>query len=176
MTALVLLITYLVCVTGLALRPLEVLWVSPANLEPFATIRADIARGPAEAGRTVGAGLLRLAPLGVLLPLLGRRLGGPRFTSFRRTVFVGGMLSLALEFWQSLLPSRVADVDSIILNTAGVALAHLLCYGPLRAATARGPRASSSRGTARVCPHLVRRRPRGQVRQARRVWASLSQL
>ncbi|WP_234348072.1 VanZ family protein [Streptomyces specialis] len=176
MTALVLLTAYLVCVTWTALRPLEVLWVSPPNLEPLATIRADIARGPEAAGRTIGAGLVRLAPLGALLPLLGRRLGGPRITSFLRTVFVCGMLSLALELWQSLLPSRVADVDSIILNTLGVALTHLLCYGPLRAAVARRPRAGTSRRAARVCPHLRRRRPGGPVRQARRVRAVLSQL
>ncbi|MGK5532429.1 VanZ family protein [Streptomyces sp. URMC 129] len=174
MTALVLLTAYLACVTWLALRPLEVLWVSPANLEPFATIRADIARGPAEAARAIGGGLLRLAPLGVLLPLLGRRLGGPRVTSFLRTVFAGGMLSLTLEFWQSQLPSRVADVDSVILDTLGIALAHLIGYGPLRAA-ARGSRAGASRRAARVCPHLLRRRPGGHVHQARRVWATLSQ-
>ncbi|RMI45605.1 hypothetical protein EBN88_03035 [Streptomyces triticirhizae] len=108
------------------------LWVSPANLEPLSTIRADLARGPEEAGRTLAAGLLRLAPLGVLLPLVGAQLGGGRLMSMARTVFVGAMVSLGLECAQTLTPSRVSDIDSVLLNTLGVALTHQFCYGLLR--------------------------------------------
>ncbi|WP_220729803.1 VanZ family protein [Streptomyces radicis] len=133
LAALTLLLAYLVGVAWLALRPLDVLWVSPANLQPLVTIRADVERGPAEALRTIGAGMLRLAPLGVLLPLLGKRLGGPRFASLIRTGFVGGMIALAIEGLQTLVPSRVADVDTVILNTLGIMVAHQLCYALLRA-------------------------------------------
>ncbi|WP_226961746.1 MULTISPECIES: VanZ family protein [Streptomyces] len=132
LAASVLLLGYLGLVTWLALRPLSMLWVSPANLEPLSTIRSDLARGPEEAGRTLAAGLLRLAPLGVLLPLVGAQLGGGRLMSLARTVFVGTMVSLALECGQTLTPSRVSDIDSVLLNTVGVALTHQLCYGPLR--------------------------------------------
>ncbi|RBM04540.1 VanZ family protein [Streptomyces sp. PT12] len=135
LAALTLLLAYLVGVVWLALRPLDVLWVSPANLQPLATIRADVERGPGEALRTVGAGMLRLAPLGVLLPLLGKRLGGPRFASLIRTGFVGGMIALAIEGLQTLVPSRVADVDTVILNTLGIVVTHQLCYALLRART-----------------------------------------
>ncbi|MDT0347215.1 VanZ family protein [Streptomyces litchfieldiae] len=170
--ALGLLAAYLLFVTWLALRPLNVMWVSPANVEPFATIRADFARGPAEAARTIGAGMLRMAPLGVLLPLLGRRLGGARFASLCRTVFAGGMISLALEFCQSLVPSRVADVDSIILNTLGVAVAHQLAYGRLRALVLRGPRPSPRPSVRRLAPRHGHTRGAapggGPMRQARR--------
>jgi VanZ like protein len=99
-----------------------------------AALRHDPLRHRA-ALRTIGNGLLRLAPLGVLLPLLGKRLGGRRFVSLGRTVFAGGMISLLIEWLQSLVPSRVADVDTIILNAAGIALTHLIAYGGLRALT-----------------------------------------
>ncbi|MGP3966976.1 VanZ family protein [Streptomyces sp. 6N223] len=133
--ALLLLAAYLAFVAWQSLRPLSVLWVSPANLEPFDTISSDIRQGPEAALRTIGSGLLRLAPLGVLLPLLGRRLGGSRFVSLGRTVSAGGMIALLIEWIQSLVPSRVADVDTIILNTVGIALTHLIAYGGLRALT-----------------------------------------
>jgi glycopeptide antibiotics resistance protein len=133
--ALLLLAAYLAFIAWQSLRPLSVLWVSPTNLRPFDTIRADIERGPEEALRTVSSGLLRLAPLGVLLPLIGRRLGGRRFVSLGRTVFAGGMIALLIEWLQSLVPSRVADVDTIILNATGIALTHLIAYGGLRALT-----------------------------------------
>ncbi|MDT0265307.1 VanZ family protein [Streptomyces sp. DSM 44915] len=135
-----LLLGYLLLVCWLALRPLTLLWVSPANLEPLATLRADLARGPVEAGRTVVAGLVRLAPLGVLLPLLGARLGGGRLLSLSHTVFLGATLSLGLEAAQTLAPSRVSDIDSVLLNTLGVALAHQVAYGPLRRYALVSPR------------------------------------
>jgi hypothetical protein len=173
--ALALLTMYLLCVTWSALRPLEVLWVAPANVEPFATVRADAARGPEEAARTIGAGMIRLAPLGILLPLLGRHLGGPRFASLFRAVFAGGMIALGLEFCQSLVPSRVADVDSIILNTLGIALTHQLAYRRLRATTRGEPRPAARRTLLRHGAPC-RATADGQVRQARRTrvgsWAA----
>jgi hypothetical protein len=137
---------YLLVVGWLALRPLSVMWVEPHNLEPLATIRADLARGPVEGARTIGAGMLRLAPLGVLLPLLSPRLGGGRFASLVRTVSGGFLLTAALEWSQSLVPSRVADVDTIILSTCGIGVTHLLCYGRLRALLLGGPSAPPARG------------------------------
>lgn len=131
---------YLVFLGWLALRPVPVLWVSPANMHPLATIRADLDEGPAQAARAIGAGMLRLAPLGVLLPLLGRHLCGSRFTSFVRVVVASAVLSLTVELMQAQVPSRVADVDSVFLDTTGVALVHLLCYGRLRALARRGGR------------------------------------
>lgn len=132
MVAFVLLTVYLAVVGWLMLRPRSVMWVSPPNLEPFATIRADLAAGPAQALRTIGTGLAAFAPLGVLLPLLGQRLGGTRFVSLFRTVFGAAMISLGIEVLQSLEPTRVADVDSLLLNMCGVTVTHLLCYAKLR--------------------------------------------
>jgi hypothetical protein len=169
LAALAVLVAFLAVTAWLALRPLAVLWVSPANLDPFATIRADLADGPVRAARTLGSGMVRLAPLGVLLPLLARDLGGGRFRSLSRTVAAGAAVSFALEFCQSLVPSRVADVDTVILNTVGVALAHQLAYGPLRLLTGRDGAAAGSRRALRPVPSVpAARRPSRPSGTARR--------
>jgi hypothetical protein len=125
-TGSLLLLTHLVFVAWAALRPLDdVLWVTAPNLQPLAGIRADLALGPVEAARRIGEGLLLLAPLGVLLPMVGGRLFASPFVSLLRTVAAGAMLSLGIELWQTGVPGQVVDVDSLLLNTVGIALAHL---------------------------------------------------
>lgn len=157
-TALLLLTLQLGLVGWLALRPLTVAWVEPTNLRILATIRDAWQEGPRSAARTIGAGVLPLAPLGVLLPALGRRLGGSRFVSFTRTVFTGAMIALVIQLLVSMAPSRVADVDQVLLGTAGVALTHLFCYGRLRALLLRAPHG----------PAPARSTPLGQEPPARR--------
>ncbi|MFD5425828.1 VanZ family protein [Streptomyces sp. NPDC127084] len=129
----VLLLSHLVLVGWLTLRPLDVMWVTAANLEPFAGIRADLALGPVEAARRIGEGLVLLAPLGILLPMAGGRLMVSPWGSLTRTVASGALLSLAIELLQTAVPGRVVDVDSLLLNTAGVALAHLAVVPASRA-------------------------------------------
>ncbi|MFF3329214.1 VanZ family protein [Streptomyces sp. NPDC002888] len=121
----VLLVAHLVFVAWLTLRPLDVPWVMPANLHPFAGIRADLALGGPEAARRIGEGLALLAPLGVLLPLAHGRTAVSPLSSLVRTVTVGALLSLGIELLQTGVPGQVVDVDSVLLNTVGVALAHL---------------------------------------------------
>lgn len=62
---------HLLLVGWLTLRPLDVPWMTAANLQPFAGIKADLTLGPAAAIRRIGGELLLLAPLGVLLPMAG---------------------------------------------------------------------------------------------------------
>ncbi|MDK1343239.1 VanZ family protein [Streptomyces sp. 378] len=121
----VLLVAHLAFVAWVTLRPLDVPWVMPANLRPFAGIRADLALGWPEAARRIGEGLALLAPLGVLLPVVGGRLVVSPLASLLRTVAVGALLSWGIELLQTGVPGQVVDVDSLFLNTAGVALAHL---------------------------------------------------
>ncbi|MFI8190582.1 VanZ family protein [Streptomyces sp. NPDC085946] len=121
----VLLVAHLAFVAWLTLRPLDVPWVMPANLRPFDGIRADLALGRPEAARRIGERLALLAPLGVLLPLVGGRLGVSRLGSLARTVAAGTLLSLGIELLQTGVPGQVVDVDSLLLNPLGVALAHL---------------------------------------------------
>ena len=131
LAALLLLAVYLSLVLWHALRPLPAVWVPPANLEPLATVRADLARGPSAAVRGIGGGLLLCAPLGVLLPLVAGHIDGPRLVSLLRTTFAGAALSAAVELLQSGVPGQVSDVDAILLGAAGTALARLLLYPPV---------------------------------------------
>ncbi|MEU0135346.1 VanZ family protein [Streptomyces sp. NPDC006296] len=138
-----LLLVHLLFVGWLTLRPLDVPWMTAANLRPFAGIRADLALGPAEAARRIGEGLLLLAPLGVLLPMAGGRLLVSPWASLARTVAAGALISMAIELGQTGVPGQVVDVDSLLLNTAGVAVAHLLVVPLSRSRLRRGNRAGA---------------------------------
>ncbi|MEV6564059.1 VanZ family protein [Streptomyces kronopolitis] len=125
-TGLLLLVAHLSIVSWLTLRPRTVPWVPAANLEPLATIRAELALLPSwEAVQHLGGSVLLLAPLGVLLPLSAGRLNVSPLVSFTRTTFAGAMIALAIELLQSGIPGRVPDIDAVLLGTLGVALVHL---------------------------------------------------
>ncbi|WP_328384930.1 VanZ family protein [Streptomyces sp. NBC_00400] len=125
-TGLLLLVAHLLTVAWLTLRPRTVPWVPAANLEPLATIRAELARGWSwEVVQHLGASVLLLAPLGVLLPLSAGRLNVSPLVSLTRTAFAGAMIALAIELLQSGVPGRVPDIDSVLLGTLGVAVVHL---------------------------------------------------
>ncbi|MFF2924555.1 VanZ family protein [Streptomyces celluloflavus] len=131
-TCLLLLVAHLLTVGWLMLRPRTVPWVPAPNLEPLASISAELAHGPWQAVRELGGGLLLLAPLGVLLPLAAGRLNVSPLASLARTVFAGAMISLTVELLQTAVPGQVPDVDTVLLNTVGVALAHLAVVPGLR--------------------------------------------
>ncbi|MEU0359464.1 VanZ family protein [Streptomyces sp. SID2119] len=128
-----LLLAHLLLVGWLTLRPLDVPWITAANFEPLASIRADLALGPVEAARRIGGALLLLAPLGVLLPMAGGRIFVSPWVSLLRTVAAGALISLAIELGQTGVPGQVVDIDSVLLNTAGVVLVHLLVVPVCRA-------------------------------------------
>lgn len=142
---LVLLLSHLLLVAWLTLRPRDVLWVTAANLEPLAGIRASLELGLVAGARHIGGGLLLLAPLGVLLPLAGGRISVSPWGSLTRTVAAGALLSLGIELLQTGVPGQVVDIDSLLLNTAGVALAHLAV---VPAGRARLRRRTAGRSTA----------------------------
>ncbi|MGW6208586.1 VanZ family protein [Streptomyces sp. NPDC055089] len=121
-----LLLAHLLLVGWLTLRPLDVPWMTAANLQPFAGIKADLSLGPVVAARRIGKELLLLAPLGVLLPLAGGRLLVSPWASLTRTVAAGALISLAIELGQTAVPGQVVDIDSLLLNTVGIGLAHVL--------------------------------------------------
>ncbi len=142
----VLLVAHLALVAWITLRPLDVPWVRPANLHPFAGIRADLALGWQEAARRIGERLALLAPLGVLLPMAGGRLVVSPLASLARTVTAGSLISLGIELLQTGVPGQVVDIDAVLLNTTGVALAHLLVVPAARLRLRR--RAASRSRTA----------------------------
>ncbi|AKZ57769.1 Integral membrane protein [Streptomyces ambofaciens ATCC 23877] len=124
-TGSVLLVAHLAFVAWYTLRPLDVPWVLPPNLQPFTSIRADLALGWPAAARSLGGSLALLAPLGVLLPMAGGRLTVSPLASLLRTMAAAALLSLGIELLQTGVPGQVVDVDSLLLNTAGAACAHL---------------------------------------------------
>ncbi|MGW6561161.1 VanZ family protein [Streptomyces hydrogenans] len=151
----VLLIAHLLLVAWIGLLPRDVAWVTAPNTVPLAGLRADLALGPAAAARLIAEGLLLLAPLGVLLPMCDGRLDASRWGSLARTTAAGALVSLALELLQTAVPGQVVDVDSVLLNTLGVALAHLLVVPAARARLRRrrtdphGPRPGRGRSGGR---------------------------
>uniref|UniRef100_A0AAU2K501 VanZ family protein n=1 Tax=Streptomyces sp. NBC_00049 TaxID=2903617 RepID=A0AAU2K501_9ACTN len=150
--ALVLLAAHLLVVGWLTLRPLDVPWAAAANLTPLEGIRADLAYGPLEATRRIGEGLALLAPLGVLLPLVSGRLTLSRlaaWSSLTRTAAAGALISLTIEMLQTAVPGQVVDVDSVLLNTVGVLIAHAAVVPALRARLKRS-RAAYQGATPRI--------------------------
>lgn len=146
----VLVLVHLLLVAWVSLRPREVAWVTAPNIVPLHGLRADLALGTAEAVRLIGEGLLLLAPLGVLLPMADGRLRVSGWASLTRTTAAGALVSLAVELLQTAVPGQVVDVDSVLLNTAGVALAHLLCVPAGRTWLRR--RSDGGRAGNRSCP------------------------
>jgi glycopeptide antibiotics resistance protein len=94
------------------------------NGVPFATLERQLASGPdRDAMVQLVGNLLLLAPLGVYGPALWRSLRSPL-----AIVLVAGAVSAVVELGQLGLselygfPIRIADVDDVILNTAGALL------------------------------------------------------
>ncbi|MGW3916385.1 VanZ family protein [Streptomyces sp. NPDC005070] len=168
----VLLVAHLALVAWITLRPLDVPWVSAANLRPFAGIRADLALGPEMAARRLAAGLGLLAPLGVLLPMAGGRLAVSPLGSLLRTTAAGVLLSLGIELLQTGVPGQVVDIDSIILNTVGVALAHVAVVPALRARFRR--RAETRRRAAVLREDLAQGRTPTIARVGIAPWSEVS--
>ncbi|WP_073808107.1 VanZ family protein [Kitasatospora sp. CB01950] len=134
-----LLTLHLLALGWLALRPVSAPWTGPPNLTPFATVHQDLAVGGLTAARRLAAGLLPLAPVGILLPLA---VGTPRrawWLSFLRTTGAVALLATALEFLEGWAPGNVLNVDDILLGTVGATATHLLLMPPLRALATRRP-------------------------------------
>ncbi|MHB9859542.1 VanZ family protein [Streptomyces sp. YIM S03343] len=164
----VLLVAHLALVAWVSLRPLDVPWVTPANLRPFATVRADLALGWPDAARLIGKGLGLLAPLGVLIPMAHGRLDVSPLASLIRTVTTGALISLGIALLQTGVPGRVADVDALMLNTAGVALAHLAVVPAARSWLRRGRERERVRQTD-VRPPAEEAAPQGRTPTISRV-------
>ncbi|MET7642762.1 VanZ family protein [Streptomyces sp. NPDC005426] len=159
-----LLLAHLLLVAWLTLRPLDVPWMTAPNFQPFAGIKADLSLGPVTATRRIGKELLLLAPLGVLLPLAGGRLLVSPWASLTRTVAAGTLISLAIELGQTGVPGQVVDIDSLILNTAGIALAHALFVPAGRARLRR-----REQHRIRVVPRTGHEVPQGPTPRISRV-------
>jgi glycopeptide antibiotics resistance protein len=100
--------------------------VAHNNLVPLVSLIHAIGTGtnPSVVHQSIG-NFLMLLPLGLYLPLLV-----PRARHVAATVLVGLGVSLAVEFGQLAISAilgytyKIADVDDVILNTAGVAVGY----------------------------------------------------
>lgn len=94
------------------------------NLEPFTEIRRGLrsASGSSGPGTNLWGNVVMFMPLGALIVGLGR---GALWGRFALAVGFGAALSLAIEVTQFAI-GRVADIDDILLNSAGALLGALV--------------------------------------------------
>lgn len=105
------------------------------NFVPLQTLARYLANtdSPFWMGQLVG-NLLLLLPVGLLGPI-----ALPAMDGWLRVFLVGLGLSLAIEAAQLVIPNRMADVDDVLLNVAGVLIGYAilslvrLSSGPRRA-------------------------------------------
>lgn len=133
----VLVTAHLSAVYWLIWRSADGPWAAAGSASPLGTIRTYLALGPMAAVGHLGGALLLLAPLGFLLPLAVGGVNAHPLGSFARTTFAGMMLAFGTEVVRAGLSGQVFDLDVLLLNTAGVALAHLAVVPAARAALRR---------------------------------------
>lgn len=76
--------------------------------------------------------ILLFAPWGFLAFICFYSVDRATVQTYVLTILLGFTFSAAVEAWQYFLPSRVADVNDIIWNTAGTILGALLGHARLR--------------------------------------------
>jgi len=76
--------------------------------------------------------ILLFAPWGFLAFISFYTLDRPTVQTYVLTILLGLTFSAVIEAWQYFLPSRVADVNDIIWNTAGTVAGALLGHARMR--------------------------------------------
>lgn len=115
------LFTYLVTVACIAFFPVHIIfydWHGRFSLMPLASITDLLLHTtPATALVNIVGNVAMFVPMGVLLPLLFRKLRSARSLLWRVT-----LISAAIEVLQMPTRVRATDVDDVILNVAGAAI------------------------------------------------------
>ena len=78
------------------------------------------------------ANVLLFMPWGFLTFITLYSMDRPTMQTYVLTILLGFSFSLGIEAWQYFLPSRVADINDVIWNTAGTILGALLGHARLR--------------------------------------------
>lgn len=76
--------------------------------------------------------VLLFLPWGFFLFLTLYTVERPTLQTYVLTILLGISLSLGIEAWQYFLPSRVADINDVIWNSAGATLGAVLGHARLR--------------------------------------------
>ncbi len=108
------------CVTFFPMTVIFYDWHGRFNLVPLASI-SDLIRhtSRATALNNIGGNIVMFVPLGVLLPLLSRKL-----RSLGSLIWRVALISAAIEILQLLTRVRATDVDDVILNVVGAAIGY----------------------------------------------------
>ncbi|HEX8169875.1 MAG TPA: VanZ family protein [Thermoanaerobaculia bacterium] len=78
------------------------------------------------------ANVLLFVPWGFLTFITLYTVERPTMQTYVLTILLGFSFSLCIEGWQYFLPSRVADINDVIWNTAGTILGTFLGHARLR--------------------------------------------
>ncbi len=78
------------------------------------------------------ANVLLFVPWGFFMFIALYAVERPTVQTYLLTILLGMSFTLAIEAWQYFLPSRVADINDLISNTAGTALGAVLGHMRLR--------------------------------------------
>jgi glycopeptide antibiotics resistance protein len=78
------------------------------------------------------ANVLLFVPWGFLLFITLYTVDRPTIQTYLLTVLMGFTFSCSIEAWQYFLPSRVADINDIIWNTAGTFVGAVLAHFRMR--------------------------------------------
>lgn len=78
------------------------------------------------------ANVLLFVPWGLLTFITFYSIDRPTMQTYVLTILLGFSFSLGIEAWQYFLPSRVADINDVIWNTAGTILGAMLGHARLR--------------------------------------------
>lgn len=78
------------------------------------------------------ANLLMFVPWGFLMFITLYNVERPTLQTYVLTVLLGLSFTLGIEAWQYFLPSRVADINDVIWNSAGAFVGALLGHARLR--------------------------------------------
>jgi glycopeptide antibiotics resistance protein len=126
------------CVTFFPMNIIFYDWHGRFNLVPLASIADLVRHTTAETAiKNIGGNIVMFVPLGLLLPMLFRRL-----RSLGSLVWRVALISAAIEVLQLPTRLRATDVDDIILNVVGAVIGYAIFRGVALVA-ARRPRASA---------------------------------
>jgi glycopeptide antibiotics resistance protein len=78
------------------------------------------------------ANVLLFVPWGMLAFIVLYNTERPTLQTYVLTILLGFSFSLGIEAWQYFLPSRVADINDVIWNTAGTVVGAILGHARLR--------------------------------------------
>lgn len=76
--------------------------------------------------------VLLFVPWGFLMFIALYSVERPTVQSYILTILIGFTFTISIEAWQYFLPSRVADINDVIWNTAGTVIGAILGHMRLR--------------------------------------------